>query len=326
MKVAVTGASGHIGNTLCKELLSKGYEIKALLHDDEDDLRKPGIELIRGNILDKNSLVQLCREVDYVFHLAAKISIDKKEQDLVYQTNVKGTQNVVEVCKSEKVKRLIHFSTIHTYDPHPLEEELNETRSQLNHTKMIYEQSKLEGQNIVLNAAKDGLDAVIVQPTAIFGPNDFKPSLTGQALIKIYNNNLPMLVPGGYDWVDVRDVVNGAIAACTKGRKGEKYIFSGHWLSLKHLSTKIGVITNIKTPQRTASLLLAIIGIPFINVYAAIKNEHPLYTRDTIDILKLSHRNISCDKAKKELDYTSRPIEDSIKDTFEWYKKNGMVE
>lgn len=326
MKVAVTGASGHIGNTLCKELLDRGYEIKALLHDDDDDLKKPGIELIRGNILDKNSLLQLCRDVDYVFHLAAKISIDKKEQDLVYQTNVTGTQNIVEVCKSEKVKRLIHFSTIHTYDPHPLEETLDETRSQLSHTKMIYEQSKLESENIVRDAVKEGLDAIIVHPTAVFGPNDYKPSLMGQALIRMYNNSLPMLVPGGYNWVDVRDVVNGAITACTKGKKGEDYILSGQWMSIKDLSAKIGVITKRKTPQRTVSFLLARIGIPFIQLYATIRNEHPLYTNDTIDILKNSHRKISCDKAKKELGYTSRPIEDSIKDTFEWYKQNGMIE
>lgn len=324
MKVAVTGACGHIGNTLCKELLDQGYEIKALLLECEE-LNQPGIEVLRGNILDKKSLTKLCQGVDYVFHLAAMISIDKKDQELVYQTNVTGTQNIVDTCKSENVKRLVHFSTIHTYNPHPLDEPLDETRSQLSHTDMIYEQSKMEGENIVKKAIKEGLDAVIIHPTAVFGPNDYKPSLTGQALIKIYNNDLPMLVPGGYDWVDVRDIAKGTIAACLKGKKGEDYILSGRWVSLKDLSAKIGDIFNRKTPKRTASLFFARMGVPFIKIYAAIKKEHPLYTSDTIDILKLSHHNVSCKKAQKELGYTARPIEDSLLDTFDWFKQNGLI-
>ena len=326
MKVAVTGASGHIGNTLCKELLDQGYEIKALLLEDENDLKQPEIEIIRGNLLNKESLVELCRDVDFVFHLAAKISIDKKEQDLVYQTNVLGTQNIVDVCMSENIKRFVHFSTIHTYNPHPLDETLDETRSQLNHTNMMYEQSKLEGENIVKEAVKHGLDAVIIHPTAVFGPYDYIPSLLGQALIKIVNDDLPMLVPGGYNWVDVRDIAIGTIAACTKGKKGEDYILSGKWMSLKDLSALIGSITNRKTPKRTVSFLLARIGIPFIRIWAILRNEHPLYTKDTIDILKESHQNISCEKAIAELDYFPRPLETSIKDTFDWFKQNGMIE
>ena len=222
MKVAVTGACGHIGNTLCKELLEQGYKIKALLLECEE-LKQPGIEIVRGNILNKESLVELCHGVDYVFHLAAIISIDKKDRELVYQTNVTGTQNIVDVCKSEKVIRLVHFSTIHTYNPHPLNEPLDETRSQLSHTNMIYEQSKLESEQIVKKAVSEGLDAVTIHPTAVFGPYDYKPSFLGQALIKIYNNDIPMLVPGGYDWVDVRDIVKGSVEACIKGKKGEDW-------------------------------------------------------------------------------------------------------
>ncbi|NOX47661.1 MAG: SDR family oxidoreductase [Chlorobi bacterium] len=325
MTFAVTGASGHIGNNLCKELVKRGHKVKALLYEDVDDLKMPGIELVRGDVTDKISLMDLCKGVDFVFHLAARIVIDENDRELVYRTNVLGTQNIIEVCKSEKVKRLIHFSTIHAFDPVPMDKMLDETRKQLKHTKMIYEQSKIEAENLVLKAMKEGLDAVIVYPTAIFGPNDFKPSLLGQALIRMYNNSLPMLVKGGYNWVDVRDVVDGAIAACMEGRKGEKYILSGHWMSLTDLSAKIGAITNRKTPRLTASYWLARIGIPFIQLYAKLKKEHPLYTNDMIDILKMSHQNISCEKAKNELGYHSRPIEESIRDTFNSFKQHGML-
>ncbi len=325
MIYAVTGASGHIGNNLCKELIKRGHKVKALLYEDVDDLKRPGIELVKGDVTDKKSLMDLCKGADCVFHLAARIAIDEKDRGLVYQTNVKGTLNIIEVCQAEKVKRLVHFSTIHAFDPIPMDKVLDENRQQLKQTKMIYEQSKIEAENLVMKAMKGGLDAVIVYPTAVFGPNDFKPSLLGRALTRMYNNSLPMLVEGGYNWVDVRDVVDGAIAACTKGRKGEKYILSGHWTSLKGLSEKIGALLNRKTPHLTASFWLARIGAPFIQVYAKIKKEHPLYTNDMIDILKMSHQNISCEKARNELGYKSRPMEDSIRDTFNSFEQHGML-
>lgn len=325
MIFAITGVSGHIGNNLCKELVRRGHNVKALLYEDVNDLKRPGVELVKGDVTDKKSLMELCKGADYVFHLAARIAIDEKERELVYRTNVQGTKNIIEVCKTGKVKRLVHFSTIHAFDPVPLDKVLDETRQQLKHTKMIYEQSKIEAENLVLKAIQNGLDAVIVYPTAVFGPNDFKPSLLGQALIRMYNNTLPMLVKGGYNWVDVRDVVDGSISACMNGKQGGKFILSGHWMSLKELSAKIGAITHRKTPRLTASFWLARIGVPFIRFYAKIKNEHPLYTHDMIDILKMSHQDISSKKAQKELGYSSRPLEESIRDTFNSYEQHGML-
>jgi len=325
MIFAVTGASGHIGNNLCKELVKRGHKVKALLYEDMDDLKRPGIELVNGDVTDKKSLVELCKGTDFVFHLAAQIALDKNDKGLVYQTNVVGTQNIIEACKSRNVKRLVHFSTIHTFDMVPMDEVLDESRQQLKHTKLIYEQTKIEAEKNIVNAIEEGLDAVIVYPTAIFGPNDFKPSLLGQALIRIYNNSLPMLVEGGYNWVDVRDVVDGSISACMIGKQGGKYILSGHWMSLTDLSAKIGAITNRKTPRLTAGFWLARIGIPFIQLYAKLKKEHPLYTNGMIDILKMSHQNISSAKAQNELGYHSRPIEESIGDTFDSFKQHGML-
>lgn len=328
MIFAITGASGHIGNNICKELLTRGYKVRALLFGDSDEIdemKKPGVEIVKGDVLDKQSLTELCKGADYVFHLAAMISIDKRDKDLVFQTNVKGTQNIIEVCKEENVKRLVYFSSIHVFDPFPLNEVLNEDRAQLSNPKMVYDKSKIEAENCVLKAIQEGFNSVIINPTAVFGPNDFMPSLLGQALIRIAKNQLPMLIKGGYDWVDVRDVAAGAIEACLNGRKGEKYILSGQWMSLRDLSAIIAVVTKRKIPRLTAGFCLARIGIPFIQVYAKIRNEHPLYTKDMIKILKTSHQNISSKKAQKDFGYKSRPIEDSVRDTILSYQQYGML-
>ncbi|PLX10573.1 MAG: hypothetical protein C0597_16520 [Marinilabiliales bacterium] len=318
MKVAVTGASGHIGNCLARELYKQGLQVKVLVHKYQDSLKDLDIEFIRGDLLDKSSLEKLCSNVDVVFHLAAKIAIDKKEKDLVYFTNVQGTQNLVDVCIEKNIKRFIHFSSIHAYDPHPIDEVLDENRAYIGKTKLVYEQSKVESEKLVLNAVKNGLNGMVLNPTAVIGPFDFQESYLGQALIKIYENKLPMLVPGGYDWVDVRDIVNTAISTIEKGEIGEKYLLSGHYVSLKDLSRIIGKISRKKTPQLLAPLFLAKIGLPFIKLYSILANEHPLYTYESLEILKNSNKHITSLKAKKELGFSSRPVEETLRDTFEW--------
>ena len=325
MEIAVTGSSGHVGNVLCRQLVERGHKVKALIHRDENDLRSIGVEMIMGDILEPASLEILCRGTEVLFHLAARISIDEKEKDLVYRTNVEGTKNIIEAARTFGIGRIIHFSTIHALNPFPLDEKLDETRPFITHTHMIYEQSKTESEKLILSAVSEGLNAVIITPTAIIGPHDYKPSFLGQALIKIYKNTLPMLVPGGYDWVDVRDVVACALAAAEKGRKGERYLASGHYLSLKELSLMISKVTGRKTPTFTGPAILAKIGLPFISLYAKLKNEVPLYTSNSLEILEHSNRCISHAKATDELNYQPRPIEKTIRDTFDWYKAEGLL-
>jgi len=326
MKVAVTGASGHVGNALCRELVKKGIEVTVLVHKDENDLETIGVRIVRGDLLDVSSLEMLCQDMDVVYHLAAKISIDERAKDQVYRTNVDGTRNIISVCLKSQVKRLVHFSSIHALDPFPLNEDMDENRSLIHHSRMIYEQSKAEGEKLVLDAIKSGLDAVIITPTAVIGPYDHHPSLLGRALIQIYKNTLPMLVPGGYNWVDVRDVAWAAVCAAKAGRSGERYIISGTWLSLKELSKMIGEITQRRTPDLIVPSFIAAMGVPFVLLYSVIRNEQPLYTRDSLEILDHSNRKISYKKAQKEFGYNPRSIEISLKDTFDWFINAGLIQ
>jgi len=319
MRVAITGASGHIGNCLARELVSKGIHTKVLVHNFENDLRKIKLEIVKGDLLAIDSLNNLCEGVDVVYHLAAKIAIDKRDRKLVYKTNVQGTQNLVNSCIEKKVKKLVHFSSIHALDAYP------ETRPLVNKEKMIYDLSKADGERIVMKAAENGLYAVIVNPTAVVGPYDYQGSYLGQALKKIYLNKLPMLINGGYDWVDVRDVVDAAVKATEKGRSGERYLLAGHYCTLKELSEMIGRVCNKKTPKYIVPMFLARIGRPFITLYASLRNEHPLYTKESLDILKHSPKEISSGKAAKEFGYQPRPLEETLADTFKWYKQEDLL-
>jgi dihydroflavonol-4-reductase len=157
------------------------------------------------------------------------------------------------------------------------------------------------------------------------GPNDFKPSLIGQAIIQLYRGKLPALVPGGYDWVDVRDVVSGTIRAIEKGRTGESYLLSGHFVSLQDLYRMLNEFKGENKSLPVLPFWLAGVGVPFLKAWAGLRRTKPLYTRESLEILRTAHPDISSEKAARELNYKSRPFNETLGDTVEWFKENHYL-
>jgi dihydroflavonol-4-reductase len=323
MKVAVTGASGHIGSCLVNELKKQGAEIKVLVHNGTTQYEK-GVEVVRGSLLDQDKLRKLCEGADVVFHLAARISIENTSSNLVYETNVTGTKNILAAARSAGVGKFIHFSSIHAFQIGSRDVNLNETSPLVESDKIIYEFTKAEGEREVMKAAAEGFNAVILNPTAVIGPFDRRNSLLGQALLKIFKNKLPFLISGGYNWVDVRDVVLASINAIEAGKRGEKYILSGTFCSLKELSGMIREISGGKIPI-IIPVNLARIACPFFKFYSILTNSKPLYTSQSLDILVNSPVNISNTKAQRDLGYKPRPLEQTLRDTFDWYRENNFI-
>jgi dihydroflavonol-4-reductase len=325
MKIAVTGANGHVGANLCRILLTEGHQVKALVHKHQDALKGLGIELIQGSVNDPEALRKLFKGVEIVFHLAALISIDGQKERLL-KVNYEGTKNLISIIKENGVRRLIHFSSIHTLKHFPFNEPMDETRPLMTAGPTWYEVTKAKAEEMVLEATFSGLDAVVINPTAIIGPNDFKPSLVGTVLIRLYKNSLPALVPGGYNWVDVRDVVRGAIAAMDSGKKGERYILGGKWVSVRDLAMTVQQVTGKKVNRFMIPTGVAKIGVPFIKAYAKITMQEPLYTTESLRTLREVNTRISCLKAETELGYKPRSLDITVRDTMNWFCENGYLD
>jgi len=325
MRIAVSGASGHIGNNIVQELIKNGANLRILVHNFENDLIRPNVEVIRGDILNPESVNRLCKGADVVFHLAAQIAIDNRNSKDVFATNVTGTKNIINASQNAGIKRFIHFSSIHAFQAKPIDQILDEKRALVDSEKAIYEFTKAESEKLVLQAVRQGLNAVILSPTAVIGPFDYRGSYLGKALRQMYKNKMPALVFGAYNWVDVRDVVSAAIRAIEKGNSGEKYILAGHYCSLIELSRMVSAISGNKTPDFVVPVWLARLATPFIQLYSSITKNEPFYTNQSLNILGNSPRYISFKKAQKELGYNPRKLEETLKDTFEWYHKNNYL-
>jgi dihydroflavonol-4-reductase len=325
MVIAITGANGHVGANLCKALLELGHEVRALVHKNTNGLDKLDVKLFKGDLQDKESLIPFIDGAEIVFHLAAKISINGDPHGFVRAINTEGTRLMIQLSKEFGIRRFIYFSSIHAFQQNPHDQVLDESRPLVGDEAFDYDRSKADGERIVLNAAKDGLDAFVLSPTAIIGPMDFEPSLMGKAFLQLYHHQIPALVPGGYNWVDVRDIVSAAIQSIEKGKTGQKYLLSGHWLSLPEVARLIEKHTGKNIVRTVMPFWLAWIGLPFITLYSRLSDRVPLYTRESLKIIINGSKQISHKKAELELGFVPRSMDESVRDVMKWFETNGYL-
>jgi len=326
MIVAITGASGHVGANLVRRLLADGHTCRVLVRRDERALAGLNIERFAGDVLDPSSLAAAFSGAERVFHLAALISVVGDPDGAVARTNVVGPRNVVAACRQAGVRRLVHFSSIHAYSQSPLDQILDETRPHVDAARAYaYDGSKAAGEREVLAGVAQGLDAVIVNPTAVLGPQDFKPSRMGQILLDLYHRRLPALVHGGFDWVDARDVADGAWRAAERGRTGEKYLLGGHWASVRELATLAQDVTGVPAPRFDTPMPLARLAAPFAFAFSRWTGRTALFTPESLGALR-ANRRISHDKATRELGYAPRPLAETVRDAYAWFRAAGLLE
>lgn len=321
--IVITGASGLVGGNLVRALLAQGGPVRAVVHHDRRALEGLDVETISADLTNPDSLQQAFAGAETIYHLASSISLRMDNWGKLEQVNVAGTRNVIEACLTCGVSKLIYFSSIRAYQQEPFNQPLNEDRPLLaGNQAPPYERSKAAAELIARQAPNRGLATVIIIPTAIVGPYDFRPSYLGKALQMLGRGRIPALVRGGYDWVDVRDVVKGAIQAERLGKSGSRYILSGHWRSLLDFACLTSEHTGNPAPRLAVPIWLAHLFQPVMAKLAQINSSQPLYTRAMLETMR-SNRQISHARATGDLGYAPRAFEETVQDTLDWFTKQG---
>ncbi len=324
MLALVTGGGGRLGNVLVRRLLEIGQDVRVLEPGSRpDSLAGLAIEFVSGSVLDAGDVDRAMDGVDVVYHLAAKIDLRPRKDPMMYSINVEGTRKVVDACLSRGL-RLVHTSSHHALEREPLNLPLTEDKPLALHEKCEYHRSKAIGETIVLDACERGLDAVIVNPGSMIGPYDFEPSMIGAALIDMYFGRIPVLLELLSDYVDVRDVADGMIAASQKGRRGERYFLTGDVIPIMEMVTLYGELTGAKVPTRALPLWVGWALLPFALAGSALTKKDPFITPDMLRA-SVSNEVVSHDKAHRELGYTIRPLRESLTDAVSWYQERGWL-
>jgi dihydroflavonol-4-reductase len=321
----VTGASGHVGANLVRELLSRGRRVRALVHRDARALSGLAVERAEGDVLDTASLDRAFRGAHTVFHLAAVISISGDRSGRVENVNVTGARNAAEAARRAGVNRYVHCSSIHAFDLYRGAGAVDETSPRATRPDAFaYDASKYRGEIAVRREIEQGLAAVIVNPTAVMGPFDWGPSRLGRVLLDLCHRRLPSLVRGAFDFVDVRDVVLSMLAAEAKGRVGENYLLGGHHHTVVDLGKIATAVTGVKGPAITVPRWLAKTGVPFALAWGRLLGKEPLFTFESLDTLGLV-RAIDTNRARSELGHDPRPLEDTVRDAYRWFVEEGVL-
>lgn len=325
--VLVTGSTGHLGNVLVRALVERKYRVRVLVQPGESVACLAGIplEMYVADVRDESSLVEAFAGIDVVFHLAGIVSILKEQRELLRAVNIAGTRNVISACRKAGVRRLVYTSSVHAFSS-PYGEGVLDESARISPDLALgeYGKSKAEATLSVVEAAKEGLDAVIVCPAGIIGPYDYRRSRMGRVLAYFMRGNLFGLPAGAYNFVDVRDIAHGEILAAEQGRSGELYILSGERIEVDELARFTGDVAGRKSLRFPLPLWVCKAGAALGSAYYNLTGREPLLTDESLAILQ-SNSNMTSAKAEREISYRHRPLSETLRDTIRWLMAGRML-
>lgn len=307
---AVTGAAGFVGAEVVRQLVASGRPVRAVVRRRGScPVRVDGVSEAIADVRDADALARAFDGAERVFHCAAKISITGDPDGAVRAINVDGARNVGRAIAG---RRLVHVSSVSAFTVRGAVA-IDESSPPAGPDAAAYDRTKRESED-ALRA-----NAVIVNPTGILGPDDTGPSLLGALIAGLARGEVPALVDGGFDWVDVRDVAAGAIAAADRGVVGENYLLGGTFSTVRALAELVHAAGGRPPPRRDVPRWLASAVAPAAQWLQVRLGQVPQLTPESLVTLGTTLRSVSHAKAARELGYAPRPLAETVADTVRWF-------
>jgi len=323
----VTGASGFVGSALVRKLIAAGHQVRVLLRlaSNRRNIEGLPVEVAPGDLADRRSLESALEGCSALFHAAADYRLWARRPQQIYQSNVAGTVNIMQAALKAGVTRVVYTSSVATLGLHPDGSPADE-KTPVTLADMIgdYKRSKyLAEAEVKRMIAEQGLPAVIVNPSTPVGPRDIRPTPTGRMVLDAACGRTPAYVDTGLNLVHVDDVAQGHLLAFERGVVGERYILGGRNMTLQEILIEVARISGQKPPRVRLPHNL-VLPVAYISEAWAWLTNGP-EPRATVDGVRLSRKYMyfSSEKARRELGYSPRPVEEALQDAVEWFRANG---
>jgi dihydroflavonol-4-reductase len=328
MRTFVTGATGFLGSHVAHALADQGANLRLLVRSTSNLKNLEGLpaETVTGDLRDPVSLEKGMQGCEAVFHVAADYRLWLRDPAEMYRSNVEGTRAILDAARKNGVRRVVYTSSVATIgftgNGRPADED-----SPVSLAVMIghYKRSKFMAEQLALDAGRDGMHVVTVNPTTPVGERDIKPTPTGRIVVDFLKRKFPAYVETGLNLVDVRECACGHIAALEKGTSGERYILGGENLTLKQILDKLGAISGLPSPRVKLPYFVAYLaGAVDQTVSGRMMGREPRATVETVRMGKKEMWANSC-KAERELGWRIFPADDALRRAVEWFRANGYV-
>jgi dihydroflavonol-4-reductase len=331
MLAFVTGATGFLGSHVARALADQGADLRLLVRPTSDLRNLDGLhaDRVTGDLRDPASIEKALSGCDVVFHVAADYRLWVRDPDEMYRSNVEGTRCLLEGVRKQGVRRVVYTSSVATmgFTSGPRKGNVADEQSPVGIDDMIghYKRSKFMAEQVALDAAKSGVDVVVVNPTTPIGERDIKPTPTGRIVVDFLKRKFPAYVETGLNLVDATECARGHVQALEKGRSGERYILGGENLTLKQILDRLAAITGLKSPTVKLPYVFAFAtGVVDEMITGRLLGREP---RATIDAVRMGRKMmfVTSAKAERELGWRTLPVDNALHRSVEWFRGNGYV-
>src|SRR5208283_4889702 len=330
MLAFVTGATGFLGSHVARVLAEQGAELRLLVRPTSDLRNLEGLKADRvvGDLRDAASIAPALSGCDVVFHVAADYRLWVRDPEEMYRSNVEGTRSLLEAARKQGVRRIVYTSSVATMGfTFNNNGSVADEQSPVGIADMIghYKRSKFMAEQVAVEAARSGIDVVIVNPTTPIGERDIKPTPTGRIVVDFMKRKFPAYVETGLNLVDATECARGHVQALEKGRSGERYILGGENLTLKQILDQLAAITGLPSPTVKLPYIFALAaGVVDEMVTGRLLGREP---RATIDAVRMGRKMmfVSSAKAERELGWRMVPVDGALRRSVDWFRANGYV-
>ena len=333
MLAFVTGATGFLGSHVARVLAEQGADLRLLVRPTSDPRNLDGVnaDRVEGDLRDAASVAKALSGCDVVFHVAAdyRLWVRGRDSDEMYRSNVEGTRAVLEAARKQGIRRVVYTSSVATmgFTSGTNNGNVADEQSPVGIADMIghYKRSKFMAEQVAVEAARSGVDVVIVNPTTPIGERDIKPTPTGRIVLDFLKRKFPAYVETGLNLVDATECARGHIQALEQGRSGERYILGGENLTLKQILDRLAAITSLPSPTVKLPYVFALAaGVVDEMVTGRVLGREP---RATIDTVRMGRKMmfVSSAKAERELGWRTVPVDGALRRSVEWFRANGYV-
>jgi dihydroflavonol-4-reductase len=318
----VTGATGFVGWHVARRLLERGESVRALVRDPARLRELDGIAPVQGDLRDPESLARAVAGCGVVYHVAADYRLWARDPQEMYRSNVEGTRNLLSAARRTGVERVVYTSTVGAIGIP--KDGIGDEQSPVGIEDMQgpYKRSKFLAEKVALEFAGVGFPVVIVNPTAPVGDHDFKPTPTGKMLVDFVRGAMPAFLDTGLNVVDVRDVAEGHLAACDRGKVGERYILGAENLTLEKIFGLLAKAIGKPAPKMRIPYAVAYAAGVVSTAWAGVTGKEPLAPLDGV---KMARKKmwVRHDKAARELGYAPGPAAGALERAVQWFRANG---